>query len=35
MDKVLVATALVVIAGLILAPCFIWINNHFNNPEKK
>ncbi|PPC92409.1 MAG: hypothetical protein CTY35_12780 [Methylotenera sp.] len=34
MEKPLIAGLLIVIVFLILTPCFIWINNSFNNNEE-
>lgn len=34
MEKPLIAGLLIIIVFLILTPCFIWINNRFNNNEE-
>jgi len=34
MEKPLIAGVLIIIVFLILTPCFIWINNRFNNYEE-
>lgn len=34
MEKPLIAGLLIIIVFLILTPCFIWINNRFNNYEE-
>ncbi|WP_036302159.1 XRE family transcriptional regulator [Methylotenera sp. L2L1] len=34
MEKPLIAGLLIIIVFLIITPCFIWINNRFNNYEE-